>query len=204
MKRSRLTRKTPLRPVLKKSEAKLWQRRRAKDAEALLREIRDELEVTHGYVGCELSEQLGTFVLSLKTRPKRRYRTKSESQTLAGQLKDTVNAIVFKRDDYACLRCGATKESGAVLQGAHILSQGANRHMAYDPDNVMTLCRDRCHITSGTSWHKDPDAAMEWFREHFGENYLPVLKSIARERKGQKTDRRALLLKLQQQLAEMP
>ena len=50
---------------------------------------------------------------------------------------------VFKRDNYTCQECGATKEDGAKLHIDHIIpvSQGGTDEL----DNLQTLC-DKCNL----------------------------------------------------------
>ena len=50
---------------------------------------------------------------------------------------------VFKRDNYKCVECGASKEDGAVLHIDHIIpvSKGGTDEL----DNLQTLCKD-CNL----------------------------------------------------------
>jgi hypothetical protein len=75
--------------------------------------------------------------------------------------------------------------------------------MRWELLNAGLLCANH-HLILPTSWHKAPDLAMEWFERYYGEGRMFWLYSVAAERKGQRTDRRALLLALQAKLKEMP
>jgi len=71
------------------------------------------------------------------------------------------------RDGNQCLRCGKT----TTLQTSHIKPTGRYRKMAYDLDNVKTLCVG-CHLYW---WHKDPLEASEWLKTAIPEARLKKL-----------------------------
>jgi 5-methylcytosine-specific restriction endonuclease McrA len=53
----------------------------------------------------------------------------------------TARAECLERDGYACIVCGATEE----LEADHILPLAEYPELAFDVENLRTLCRP-CHI----------------------------------------------------------
>lgn len=117
-----------------------------------------------------------------------------ESRRLVGRVMVTdkmldhlARRLVFKRDGYACVRCGKActqelHERGdrtiyVGIQWCHVHTRRI-RSLKWDPDNALTLCPG-CHLW----WHghvpesADPfaddehryDSAMEWFKRKYPE-----------------------------------
>lgn len=67
----------------------------------------------------------------------------------------------LKRSNQSCELCGATKESGAILQVDHIKPRSRFPNLALDLANLQVLCRD-CNMGKGawdtTDWRKNPPA----------------------------------------------
>ena len=72
--------------------------------------------------------------------------------------------------------------------------------MRYWLENVICLCA-RCHIYGRGAWHKDPDAAMAWTRQHLGEEFVGRLREIARGLHG--TDLDAVEIMLRQEIKRL-
>lgn len=66
---------------------------------------------------------------------------------------------VFLRDSLQCVRCG--QRNG--LAPSHVYPQGRYPRMAWEMDNIKTLCNG-CHIFW---WHKHPIEAADWFKEKY-------------------------------------
>lgn len=52
-----------------------------------------------------------------------------------------LRGIVLKRDDYKCVRCGSTDK----LHVHHVVPLRDNIELAYDTDNLITVC-PKCHV----------------------------------------------------------
>ena len=200
MKRSPLNRSS--RPILRKSEIKAWSTKRARDAQKLLWELCDRA------IACELGYSISSdlfcrvydHVAALKSRPKRRRRSLNISgRVTVKDLDQIVNKIVDKRDGGKCVRCLSTSK----LQHAHILGKAAHPAMRHESLNVMLLC-ESCHLWASDAWHStDPGPAQAWYRDHFGHEFDNYLRTLAKARKGKRTDRMALKLKLEQELKDL-
>ncbi len=69
----------------------------------------------------------------------------------------TVRMHVLKRDGAKCCCCGATPQTGAVMNVDHIKPRKTHPHLALDPRNLQTLCHE-CNHGKGnwdsTNWRK--------------------------------------------------
>lgn len=66
---------------------------------------------------------------------------------------------VFERDGHACVKCGATKDDGVLLDADHIKPFASNQNKRFDVKNGRVLCRP-CHRkepTWGMKSHKQID-----------------------------------------------
>lgn len=63
-----------------------------------------------------------------------------------------VRAEALERDNYQCVRCTATEE----LEVDHILKLEHYPQLAYDLDNLQTLCQP-CHVEKG----KEPEVEVD-------------------------------------------
>ncbi len=109
--------------------------------------------------------------------------------------------VVFKRDGYACVRCGkecvCVEEDRGVkryhgLQWAHIISR-RYKSVRWDPLNSICLCAG-CHLW----WHHRPTEAVAWFVNQYPERNDHI---IALRNAGARGDRNLIKLSLQQELA---
>jgi len=84
-------------------------------------------------------EQLRT----VRGKPKRK-NNKRKSLT------KSIRHEVFKRDNYRCLECNASKDDGVVLHVDHIIpvAQGGSDEL----DNLQTLCQDCNLAKSNRAW----------------------------------------------------
>jgi len=67
--------------------------------------------------------------------------------------------IALTRDNYTCVRCGASKANGKAIHGSHVYPEGTYHGMSANPLNIKALCY-QCHFNW---WHKNPMEAKEWF-----------------------------------------
>lgn len=122
--------------------------------------------------------------------------------------------IVLLRDHFTCQRCGATPKNesssptrGIVLQAAHIYGKGAHGSMRYVLENVVCLCRDKCHVGW---WHRtgfgreaaSENAVRRWCIEKLGEARMARLDLMSATWKKKKVDLAAERLRLEQWLAK--
>jgi hypothetical protein len=56
----------------------------------------------------------------------------------------SVVQVVYKRDDYKCVRCGAVHKGHIVLHVHHIVSFSV-KHLRCEPSNLVLLCK-KCHV----------------------------------------------------------
>lgn len=77
----------------------------------------------------------------------------------------------FLRDGQKCLKCG----TAGGLSPSHIYPQGRYRNMAWEIDNVKTLCWP-CHAFW---WHKNPIEANEWIKKTLPASRLSKLKKMS-------------------------
>lgn len=83
-----------------------------------------------------------------------------------------VRLIILKRDGAKCACCGATPDSGAVMNVDHIKPRKRFPHLALDPENLQVLCHD-CNHGKG-NWD------MTDFREKDGDIVLMALDRLAK------------------------
>jgi hypothetical protein len=81
----------------------------------------------------------------IHTAPKKQ-RSKSKRKAISKSIRHEV----FKRDNYCCVECNASKEDGTVLHIDHIIpvSQGGSDEL----DNLQTLCQDCNLAKSNRAW----------------------------------------------------
>lgn len=140
----------------------------------------------------------------MRSRPLKR---KSYRQKELEELDELLRRHVLLRDGFKCRRCGArplSREGGArgvVLQACHIYGKGAYPALRFVPENVITLCRDKCHIGW---WHRvgfgreaAPSSVREWCIATLGKAHMDQLDLIAMTWKGKRMD-----LKLERRLLE--
>jgi len=104
------------------------------------------------------------------------------------QLDDACRALVFARDGYRCLRCGATSH----LQWCHVYSRRFIS-VRWNPDNSFTGCAG-CHLW----WHHRPIDSAAWWLSVRGEARVTMLRHLMQD--ARKVDRGLTLLWLQQEL----
>src|SRR3990167_4512909 len=68
--------------------------------------------------------------------------------------------VILKRDNYQCVRCGAT----TGLSPAHIYPTGKFPRMAWIITNIITLCWFKCH---DGFWHGHPIESGKWFEAKY-------------------------------------
>ncbi len=81
---------------------------------------------------------------------------------------DVAKKIAKIRDNYTCVKCGATRETRQI-HGAHIMPVTYNGTAA-DPENIIALC-STCHSMGRTSAHQDPIQFGRWFEEMYPGRY---------------------------------
>lgn len=92
---------------------------------------------------------------------------------------------------YKCEYCGIGKPQ-RMVHSHHIFSEGLNKSMSSDVDNLICLCwlhhLGGLHSVSANmfSFHGHPADAMAWFQEKFPEKYQILLQ---RSKQIKKTDR---------------
>lgn len=81
------------------------------------------------------------------------------------------------KDGRLCQYC---KIPGRVVHSHHIFSEGLNKGMSADPDNLITLCWLH-HLgglkfvsTRNFSFHGSPSDATEWLKEIYPDRYLAL------------------------------
>src|SRR6185503_13669363 len=84
------------------------------------------------------------------------------------QLDDACRALVFARDGYRCLRCGATSH----LQWCHVYSRRFIS-VRWNPDNSFTGCAG-CHLW----WHHRPIDSAAWWLSVRGEARVTMLRHL--------------------------
>lgn len=62
--------------------------------------------------------------------------------------------MVLARDGHKCVRCGAENSWKNALQVEHKLSKAYHPELAFDMNNLITLCL-RCHKKTRTFGHKN-------------------------------------------------
>ena len=112
----------------------------------------------------DLGGYLDGFIYLLVTKIVGIYMTKYQR----GVLKHLLALTCRTRDGGKCLKCGTTEK----LHTSHIYPTGKYRKMAFDLDNVKTLCSTH-HLYW---WHKHPIEAHEWLERTFDPNRLKRLK----------------------------
>ena len=99
-------------------------------------------------------------------------KTKKPSRSkIKKELNKLVKDYVKERDNYTCQRCGK-KVDGSNCHASHVLPVGSHSKMEFEPYNIKVLCY-HCHINF---WHKDPNAASEWFNLAFPGRYDKLLE----------------------------
>lgn len=95
----------------------------------------------------------------LRSSPLRRgKRLRSRKDPLRAYLAVLLRNVVLHRDGYRCRKCGKSQQQGAVLQCAHIYSQGKHPAMRHHAENALCLCSG-CHLY----WaHKEPLEFALW------------------------------------------
>lgn len=82
-----------------------------------------------------------------------------------------------KRDGDRCQYCGRAKPE-VVINGSHVLPEGAYPLMSAEPYNIIALCSS--HHTGGVnphmnrateSWHSHPMKFAKWFEEKWPGRY---------------------------------
>lgn len=79
-------------------------------------------------------------------------------------------ADCLARDDHACVVCGATED----LQADHIIELDQAPELAFDLDNLQTLCQPH-HTEKGRN--KGPIERMTWLNPNYPE-LKPIIDSI--------------------------
>jgi len=124
-------------------------------------------------------------------------------QTIEEELDGLCRQIILLRDGFCCRRClkGIHGEKQrAVLQVHHIRTKGAHPNLRWELDNLILVCKG-CHMFF---FHgRDSESAAEWYRANLGTGHMEKLSMLVQVRKGQKQDRSAVRLYLQQVLAEI-
>lgn len=94
---------------------------------------------------------------------------------------DLAKKIARKKSKYICEYCGVG-EPQRMTHGSHIYSEGFNKSMSADEDNILCLCW-LCHLgglktvrTNRFSWHGTPAEAMNWFNRKFPARAKELLK----------------------------
>jgi len=139
---------------------------------------------------CEICGELGHSKFYCKNKPYKPIKrtaikktikpksTKLNRSKIKKELDRLVKEFVKDRDDHICQYCGKTV-TGVNCHASHILPVGAHPKMQFEPYNMKVLCYHH-HINF---WHKDPNAASEWFEVKFPGRYGELL---AMESKAQK------------------
>ena len=77
---------------------------------------------------------------------------------------DKLSARYIKiRDGGICQWCGRNTN----IHVSHIIPKSRGDRYRWDPENLKCLCY-HCHLSV---WHKDPIAAMGWFKQKFPERH---------------------------------
>jgi hypothetical protein len=74
--------------------------------------------------------------------------------------------IAKYRDNYTCVTCGRTADSGYQMHGSHILPESKFLRESCNPENIMCQCA-RCHM----NWHENPIDSAIWFDREFPKRY---------------------------------
>lgn len=96
------------------------------------------------------------------------------TKTQKNKLKKRLREAMLLRDGHRCTAMGMG-DCGGPLHTSHIYSQGKYRKMAFELDNVKTLCM-RHHLYW---WHKNPIEATEWIKTTLSQSRLDRLKELA-------------------------
>ena len=84
--------------------------------------------------------------------------------------------LAKQRDNHTCCYCGVGKPQ-RVVHSHHIFSEGLNKSMSSDIDNLITLCWIH-HLgglkfvsTRNFSFHGSPSDATEWVKSNYPSRY---------------------------------
>lgn len=88
---------------------------------------------------------------------------------------DTQFSLWIRNRDGKCIRCGATKETGAQLQNSHYWGR-IRKNTRYDPENCDTLCAT-CHY-----WGDSKRGIIAWEEEKQGAYMRFKLEQLGKER----------------------
>lgn len=84
--------------------------------------------------------------------------------------------LARQRDNFKCEYCGIG-EPQKRTHGSHIYSEGTNRAMSADVDNILCLCASHHMVgqwnqsAKDFNWHGSPAEAMDWFTKKYPELY---------------------------------
>ncbi len=80
-------------------------------------------------------------------------------------------AECLDRDDHACVWCGSEDQ----LEADHVLEVHTHPELAFEVDNLRTLCRP-CHIERGRQGSAGAGMARaEWINPRYADVLAPVL-----------------------------
>jgi hypothetical protein len=71
-------------------------------------------------------------------------------------------ALVRKKANYTCEKCGRSKAQGYKTDGAHIIPVSECGLLAADPYDIICMCV-RCHTFGGKAAHQYPHEFVKWF-----------------------------------------
>lgn len=82
-----------------------------------------------------------------------------------------VRAACLERDGYACVECGSTEQ----LQADHILELALHPDLAFELDNLQTLCQP-CHEEKGKTGNaKQEINRMQWVNPKYEKELTGIL-----------------------------
>jgi len=139
-------------------------------------------------------EKMKVYARKEKVKKPKKKKEPTELQKVERLRKRCVNLakqINKEINKYKCEYCGIGKPQ-RIIHSHHIFSEGLNKSMSADIDNLICLCwlhhLGGLHSVSTKifSFHGHPADAMAWFQDKFPEKYTLLLE---RSRQTNKTDR---------------